>query len=91
MFNNTVADLDNVIFPDQEAIGRTHAETVRNQPAMGVLATILEIQRKDAPVLVFAVDISDDSTLYVADDGFELSPGDHNLTGLDIVQVSVGG
>jgi hypothetical protein len=88
-FNSTIADLDNVVFPDQEEIGRTYAADVRNQPAMGVLATVLEIQRKDAPILVFAADLGDDTTLHVADSGFSLSPADHNLTGLDIVQVPV--
>lgn len=88
-FNNTIADLDNVVFPDQAAIGQTHAAEIRAQPAMGVIGTVLEIQRKDAPVLVFAVDISDDTTLYVADEGFTIEPADHNLDTLEIQHIDV--
>lgn len=90
-FNRTIANQDNVIFPDQDEIGRTFADEVQAEPAMGVLGTILEIQRKDAPVLVFAVDIDDNSTLYVADSGFDLTPSDHNLTPLAIEQIEVAG
>ena len=90
-FHNTLADLDNVEYPDREEIGQTELGDIRAEPAIGVLGTVLEIQRKDAPVLVFAVDIDDDSTLYVADSGFDLTPDDHNLTSLAIEQSEVAG
>ena len=89
-FNNTVADLDNVIFPDQDEIGATYADEVRSRPEMRLLGTILGIQTKDAPVLVFAFDVNEESTLFVADSGFDPNPADHNITNVKIKSVDVG-
>jgi len=89
-FNNTVADLDNVIFPDQDDIGATYADEVQSRPEMRLLGTILGIQTKDAPVLVFAFDVDEKSTLFVADSGFDPSLADHNITNVKIESVDVG-
>jgi hypothetical protein len=88
-FNNTVADLNNVVFPDQSAVAQTDATEVRNRPSMRVVGTILNIQTKDAPVVVFAADRDEETTLYVADEGFRFAPADHNLTTVKLEPVSV--
>ena len=90
-FNNTVADLDNVIFPDQDEIGTTYADEVRSRPEMRLLGTILEIQTKDAPVLVFAFDLDSESTLFVADSGFNPDLADNNIKNVKIEPVDMGG
>ena len=86
-FNDVVADLDNVVFPDQDEIGRMNAPEVAGRPEMRLLATVLDIQAKDAPVLVFAFDVGKETTLYIADGGFTVSPADHGITTVRIEMV----
>jgi hypothetical protein len=88
-FNDVVADLDNVVFPDQDEIGRTNAPEVAGRPEMRLLGTVLDIQAKDAPVLVFAFDVGGETTLYVADEGFTLSPADYGITTVRVENVDV--
>jgi len=87
-FNETIANLENVKFPDQNELGRTYAAEVRRQSSSRLLGTILEIQAKDAPVFTFAFDVGGDSTLFVADSGFSLEPAEHNVTNVEMQQVS---
>lgn len=87
-FNNTIADLDNVTFPDQEVIGQTYAKKTQELPPYQLLGTVLEIQPKDAPVFTFAFDVDDDTTLFVADTGFSLDTASHNVTNVKMQQVS---
>lgn len=74
-FNDTVADLDNVVFPTYREIGEMNVETVRARPEVTLLHEILGIQSKDVPIVVFAHELihsglTDACTIYTVDRAF---------------------
>lgn len=88
-FNSTIASRDNVLFPGQAEVGRTNAPEIREQPEMRLLGTILQIQAKDAPIVVFAFDIDEETTLYTADENFAFTPSEYNIDRLRFEAVTV--
>lgn len=72
--------------PTQKAVSQMNCSAVSNRFEMQLIGTILDIQPKDAPIVVLAQrHHADDPTIHTHDSGFgQLSPQQHNLSWLSM-------
>lgn len=67
-FNVIVAKRHNVEFPGHEAIGSMDIHEVRRQQPIRLLASAWGIQAKDVPIIMFAEELSGETTVFTTDD-----------------------
>jgi hypothetical protein len=84
-FNVLVAKCHNVEFPGHQAIGQMDIHEVRRQQPVRLLASAWGIQAKDVPIMMFAEQLSGESTVFTTDG--PLADFDPESAGVDGVAV----
>jgi hypothetical protein len=84
-FNAIVAKRHNVEFPGHQAIGQMDIHEVRRQQPVRLLASAWGIQAKDVPIMMFAEQLSGESTVFTTDG--PLADFDPESAGVDGVAV----
>lgn len=88
-FANIVNRCNTINGPQQQAVSQMNVARVRDMREVKVLAEVLDIQAKDAPIVCLAWEYAASSpTIYTHDKPFSsLSPTNHNLGAITVVHV----
>jgi hypothetical protein len=90
-FNTIIAKRQNVEFPGHEAIGSMDIHEVRRQQPIRLLASAWGIQAKDVPIIMFAEELSGDSTVCTTDGPLaDFDPEGAAVDGVTIEHVTTG-
>lgn len=87
-FNVIIAKRHNVDFPDQAEVGKMNVHRVRADRMVELLGQSWDIQPKDVPIVVFASEYDDVTTVFTADRNFsEFEPESHGIDDVEIEYV----
>lgn len=87
-FNIIVAKRHNVDFPDQTEVEKMDPYEVRTNRLVELLGQSWDIESKDVPIVVFATEYDDMTTIYTADRPFStFDPADHGIDGVKVEYV----
>lgn len=88
-FNVIIAKRHNVDFPDQEEVGKMDVYQVRGNRMVELLGQTWGIQPKDVPIIVFASEYDDMTTVFTADWNLsKFDPASHGVNDVEIEYVS---
>jgi len=87
-FNVLVSKRHNVEFPGHDAIGQMDIYEARRQQPVQLLASAWSIQAKDVPVVMFAEQLPDESTVFTTDGPLaDFNPADFEVNGVIIEHI----
>lgn len=89
-FFTQIQQSDTIHAPSQAGIGRVNLESVRSRREIRLLAELLNVETRDAPIVAYAKEHADRTpTIYTNDHSFSrLTPSTHDIEWLSLEHVS---